>query len=74
MLERDVNLSSPTTPSPWASGGVMVSEKDGSKCSCMDNRMFNDVSVKESYPVPQIDDFFFSAVVFMAYECRILAG
>ena len=53
MLERDVIQPS---SSRWASGIVMVSKKDGTKRFCRDYRKMNDVTVKDSYPIPRIDD------------------
>ena len=53
MLQRDVIQ---TSSSPWASGVVIVSKKDGTKRSCIDYRKLNDVTVKDSYPIPRIDD------------------
>ena len=53
MLVRDVIQPS---KSPWASSIVMVSKKDGSKCFCIDYRKLNYITVKDSYPIPRIDD------------------
>ena len=53
MLQRDVIQPS---SSPWASGIVIVSKKDGTKRFCVDYRKLNDVTVKDSYPIPRIDD------------------
>ena len=53
MLQRDVIQPS---SSPWASGIVIVSKKDGPKRFCVDYRKLNDVTVKDSYPIPRIDD------------------
>ena len=53
MLRKDV--IQPST-SPWASGIVMVTKKDGSKRFCVDYRKLNDVTTKDAYPLPRIDD------------------
>ena len=53
MLQRDV-IQPPS--SPWVSGVVIISKKDGTKRSCVDYRKLNDVTVKDSYPIPRIDD------------------
>ncbi len=53
MLEKQVIQPS---SSPWASGIVMVQKKDGSKRFCVDYRKLNDLTVKDSYPIPRIDD------------------
>ena len=54
MLQRDVIQPS---SSPWASGIAIVSKKDGTKRFCVDyKKKLNDVTVKDSYPIPRIDD------------------
>ena len=42
--------------SPWASPIVIVDKKDGTKRFCVDLRALNKVTVKNSYPLPRIDD------------------
>jgi len=42
--------------SPWVSPAVMVRKKDGTLRFCVDYRKLNDVTVKDSYPLPRIDD------------------
>ena len=53
MIAKDVIQPS---ASPWASEIVMVSKKDGTKRFCVGYRKLNDVTVKDSYPIPRIDD------------------
>ena len=53
MLQRDVIQPS---SSPWASGIVIVSKTNETKRFCIDYRKLNDVTVKDSYPIPRIDD------------------
>jgi len=42
--------------SPWVSPAVMVRKKDGTLRFCVDYRKLNNVTVKDSYSLPIIDD------------------
>ncbi|GFX19509.1 hypothetical protein TNCV_2074181 [Trichonephila clavipes] len=53
MINNDVTEPS---SSPWASPIVLVRKKDGSTRFCVDYRQLNDVTKKNSYPLPRIDD------------------
>ncbi|WVZ93891.1 hypothetical protein U9M48_039843 [Paspalum notatum var. saurae] len=44
--------------SPWAFPVLFVDKKDGSRRMCMDYRALNDVTIKNKYPLPRIDDLF----------------
>ena len=38
--------------------GIFVEKKDGSLRMCVDYRQLNDVTIKNKYPLPRIDDLF----------------
>ncbi|KAK3102361.1 hypothetical protein FSP39_010822 [Pinctada imbricata] len=42
--------------SPWASNIVLVTKKDGRVRFCVDYRKLNDVTLKDAYPIPRVDD------------------
>jgi hypothetical protein len=44
--------------SPWRAPVLFVQKKDGSQRMCVDYRSLNDVTVKNKYPLPRIEDLF----------------
>src|SRR6266566_8567105 len=44
--------------SPWGSPVLFVKKKDGSLRMCVDYRPLNEVTIKNKYPLPRIDDLF----------------
>ena len=44
--------------SPWGAPILFVSKKDGNMRMCVDYRALNKLTVKNSYPLPRIDDIF----------------
>jgi hypothetical protein len=44
--------------SPWGAPVLFVQKKDGSPRMCVDYRPLNDVTIKNKYPLPRIEDLF----------------
>jgi hypothetical protein len=44
--------------SPWGAPFIFVEKKDGTQRMCVDYRSLNDVTIKNKYPLPRIDDLF----------------
>lgn len=61
IMEKEVNylithhLAEPSM-SPWASPCILVPKPDGSYRFCTDYRKVNQVTIKDSYPLPLIED------------------
>jgi hypothetical protein len=44
--------------SPWTAPVLFVEKKDGTKRMCIDYRALNEVTIKNKYPLPRIEDLF----------------
>jgi hypothetical protein len=54
--------------SPWGAPVIFVPKKDGTQRLCVDYRPLNEVTVKNKYPLPRIDNLFhhlYGACVFL---------
>jgi hypothetical protein len=59
--------------SPWVAPMLFVEKKDGTKRMCIDYRSLNEVTVKNKYPLPRIEDLFDQlrgASVFLKIDLR----
>jgi len=53
----DINIIRPSNSS-WLSPIVLVKKKDNSTRFCVDFRKVNEITKKDAYPIPRIDDTF----------------
>jgi hypothetical protein len=44
--------------SPWSAPVLFVEKKDGTRRMCIDYRALNEVTIKNKYPLPRIEDMF----------------
>jgi hypothetical protein len=44
--------------SPWGPPVIFVKKKDGTQRMCVDYRLLNEVTIKNKYPLPRIEDLF----------------
>jgi hypothetical protein len=44
--------------SPWGAPVIFVEMKDGTQRMCVDYRLLNEVTIKNKYPLPRIEDLF----------------
>jgi hypothetical protein len=45
--------------SPWGAPVIFVPKKDGTQRMCVDYPSLNEVTIKNKYPLPRIDDLFY---------------
>jgi hypothetical protein len=60
--------------SPWGAPVIFVPKKDDTQRLCMDYRVLNEITVKNKYPLPRIDDLFdelCGACVFSKVDLRL---
>jgi hypothetical protein len=59
--------------SPWGAPVIFVPKKDGTKRMCVDYRSLNEVTIRNKYPLPRIDDLFDQlkgACIFLKIDLR----
>jgi hypothetical protein len=59
--------------SPWGAPMLFVEKKDGTQWMCVDYRSLNEVTIKNKYPLPRIEDLFYQmkgASVFSKIDLR----
>ena len=56
VIEMEQQGVTERSTSDWSSPVVLVTKKDGTTQFCVEYRKLNDVTQKDSYPLPRIDD------------------
>jgi hypothetical protein len=47
-----------SSSSPWGAPVLFVEKKDGTQRMCVEYRSLNEVTIKNKYPFPRIEDLF----------------
>ena len=58
LIEFEAKQFIQSSSSPWGAAVVFVNKPDGSLRLCIDYRKLNEVTIKNRYPLPRIDDMF----------------
>ena len=58
LLELEFKQLVRSSFSPWGSAVVFVKKSDGTLRLCIDYRKLNELTIKNRYPLPRIDDMF----------------
>ena len=53
----DKKFIRPSSP-PWGAPVIVVEKKDGTQRMCVDYRSLNEITIKNKYPLPRIEDLF----------------
>ncbi|KAH9102717.1 hypothetical protein AeMF1_020755, partial [Aphanomyces euteiches] len=56
VSQKEGELMEAEIQHPWASPVLMIRKPDGSIRFCIDYRKLNDVTIKDRYPMPRVDD------------------
>jgi hypothetical protein len=70
LLDKDFIRPS---SSPWGAPVLFVEKKGGSQRMCIDYRLLNEITIKNKYPLPRIEDLFYQlkrACVFSKIDLR----
>jgi hypothetical protein len=58
IVELQAKVFIRPSSSPWGAPVLFVEKKDGTQWMCVDYRSLNEVTIKNKYPLPRIEDLF----------------